>query len=144
MRGISHRALAGFAILIAATSLLGTLYLLSQLRRAEATLAPLRPFLAELVGPDGSMQSEIRVPAGTPINLDIPIDERVVIRVDTMIPIRTRITVPLRSPLGNYDIPVPIRANVPLRGSFPIHFRDTFRLRATTPADIVVPIEMGR
>jgi hypothetical protein len=83
----------------------------------------------------------VRIPAGTPIRLSVPIDERVHVRIDTVVPIRTRAVLPLRSPLGNYDIRVPVHADVPVNLWAPIHIRHTVRIQAQTPEELIFPIE---
>jgi hypothetical protein len=90
----------------------------------------------------GALRPSILIPAGTPIEIDLPIDERVRVRVDTVLPINTHVVVPLRSPLGNYDVPIPIRADVPLRADLPIDFRHTVRIRTRTTGEIVLPLEI--
>lgn len=144
MSGRRAAALSWTAVAVAGVSLILNLYLLGQLREAQRAVEPFRPMLEDLVGADGVVRSEVRIPAGTPINLDVPIDERVAIRVDTILPINTRVMVPLRSPLGNYNVQVPIRANVPLRATLPLRLQHTFRLRTSTSAEIVVPVEVGQ
>ncbi|MEX2581959.1 MAG: hypothetical protein WD766_01720 [Gemmatimonadota bacterium] len=140
MNGISAGRLSALAIAVAVLSLSINVYLALRIREAERVLAPARELMESLTIEDGSLRTDIRIPVGTPLNLDVPIDERVTIRIDTIIPIRTQVTVPLRSPVGNYDIPVPIRANVPLRANLPLRLRHTFRLRSETSEPIVVPI----
>lgn len=144
MRRPSATILSALAVALAGVSLLLNLYLFIQLRRAEQAIAPFRPMVEEMISEDGTVRSEVRIPAGTPINLSVPIDERVSIRIDTILPIRTRVTVPIRSPIGDYDIPVPIRANVPLRATIPLRLQHTFEVRTNTSAEIIIPIELGR
>lgn len=134
---------AAAALAVAVLSLAINLYLLGQLRQAQRALEPVRPLIEQLGATSGDgLSSEVTIPAGTPISLDVPVDERVTVRVDTVLPIRTRVVVPLRSPLGDYDVPVPIRADVPVRATLPLRLRHTFRLRTSTSSDIVVPIEL--
>ena len=144
MTTIGRPVLPIVALAIAVVSLLLNFYLLGQLRSAERALAPVQPLIEEMIGDDGTIRSEVRIPAGTPISLEVPVDERVSVRVDTILPIRARITFPLRSPLGDYDIPVPVRADIPIRTTIPLRLRHTFQVRTNTSAEIVVPIELGR
>jgi hypothetical protein len=134
--------LAGLALFAALLSLLLNLHLLAKLREAERAVAPLLPLIESLADSDGPLRPEIRIPSGTPIDLDIPIDERVTIRVDTLLSIDARVVLPLRSPLGNYDVPVPVRGTLPLRGDVPVHLRHTFQLRTRTNAPILIPLEI--
>lgn len=134
---------AAFALALALVSLAINAVLVIRLREAQATLEPLLPAVEGLIDSTGVVRTSVRIPAGTPINLDVPVDERVSVRVDTVLPLNTTIQVPLRSPLGNYRIPVPIRANVPIRATIPIRLRHTFQLRTRTPENLDVPIEVG-
>lgn len=134
--------LAGVALLVALASLALNVYLLAQLRRPERWALPaFERTLRELAGSDATLRYRIRLPAGTPIRLDIPVNERFGVRVDTTIPIATQAVLPVRSPLGRYDVRVPVRARVPLRATLPLHIRHTFRLRTRTRDEIVVPLE---
>lgn len=119
------------------------LYLISRLRHPERWVAPLlADYLGRLSASDASFRYDIRLPAGTPLNLDIPINERFVVRVDTLIPIRTRVRLPFRTPVGTRTFTVPVRANVPLRAALPLRIRHTFRLRTRTGEEIVIPLEL--
>lgn len=69
-------------------------------------------------------------------------NERCAVRVDEVIPVRTRAHVPIRSPLGSHDLTVPFAADIPLRGAIPPHLRHTCHLRAETDREIVVPLEI--
>lgn len=134
--------IAPLALVAAIASLALNLYLIDKVRDAERALAPFRPLLEQIVSEGGTVSSEVRIPAGTPLNLDIPIDERVVIRIDTIIPLDTRIVVPIRSPVGDYNVPVPIRGSIPVRTNLPVRFTHDFQLRIQTPEDIVIPVEL--
>ena len=138
---MTARALAATALAVAAVSLVINGLLLVRLQDAERRIAPYRELLEGMLGETGTVTSEVAIPAGTPIALDVPIDERVSLRVDTTIPINTTVRVPLRSPLGDYTVPVPIRANLPVRATIPVRLQHTFRLRTATASEIVVPLE---
>jgi len=132
------------AVGIALLSLGVALLLAVQLRRAERQLAPLRAAVEGIELESDRLRTVVSIPPGVPINLDIPVDERVTVSVDTVLPINTRITVPIRSVLGSYDVPVPIRAEVPVRTDLSLRIRHTFRLRTRTPEGLSVPIEVGQ
>lgn len=145
MRAVRDHAvgIAVAAIVMAAVALGVNLYLLSQLRGAEsrAVDTALRA-LDRLAAEDVRMQYRIRLPAGTPLRLDIPVDERFRVDLNTQLPIDTRVQVPLRSPLGTYNVVVPIQTTVPIRTEIPLRVRHTFRLRTRTQDEIVVPLEV--
>ncbi|CAN5894114.1 hypothetical protein BH23GEM7_BH23GEM7_17670 [soil metagenome] len=137
------RIMAAAALAVALLSLAGNFYLLRQLQRPERWARPALQRLAEqITAEDARIRYEVRLPPGTPLQLDIPVNERFVVQVDTMIPIDTNVRLPIRSPLGNYSVNVPVQANVPLRGALPLQIRHTFQLRTQTSSEIVIPLEI--
>lgn len=138
-----RRWIAPAALAVALVSLAGNAYLLWQLRHPERWAVPAASRLVEAwVGPGATFRDTVRIPAGTPLRLDVPVDERFSIRVDTVLPLNTTVRVPLRGPFGTYDVSLPIRADVPLRTTLPLQVRHTFRLRTRTPEPIEIPVEI--
>lgn len=139
----SRAWLAPAALAIALLSLGANAYLLAQLRDPERWAAPALRRWAEGFDPgDAAIRYTVRIPAGTPLRLDIPVDERFSIAVDTVIPINTRVRVPIRTPFGAQSVVLPIRADVPLRTRLPLQVRHTFRLRTRTQQEIAVPLQI--
>lgn len=138
-----RRWLAPAALALALLSLGANAYLLWRLRSPERWAAPAAARLLETwLGPEATLRHTVRIPAGTPLRLDIPVDERIAIRVDTVIPINTTVRVPLRGPLGVYNVDLPIRTNVPVRTVLPLQIRHTFDLNTRTTREIEIPIEL--
>lgn len=135
-------AVAWLALALAVASLALNLLLVAQLRRAEARAAAAVSRIQAVAGADTRLRFPVRVPAGTAIRFDAPVDERLVVAIDTVLPVRTRAVLPLRSPLGNYDIRVPVRADVPVRLRLPLHIRHTVNVDARTSGEIVIPLEL--
>jgi hypothetical protein len=142
VKGAGTAALSRIAIVVALASLAINLFLVLRLRQVEARAAQAVARFQTIAGDDTRLRFPVRIPAGSPIRFDAPIDERVVISIDTVLPIRTRAVLPLRSPLGNYDIRVPVVADVPLRLRTPLHIRHTVRIDARTSGEIVIPLEL--
>lgn len=118
-------------------------YLLQQVRQPERVVGPLvAQALDRLAAEDVRVRYQVQIPSGTPIHLDIPLDERLKVKLNTQLPIDTQIRVPLRSPLGSYTVRVPIKANLPIRTEIPLHVRHTFRLRTSTQTPLVVPLDI--
>src|SRR5690606_16591641 len=113
--GLMNRSwLAPAALVLAAVSLCSNLLLVHRRRNPEAVVAPIVARLTQgLVDPDGVIRHEVTLPAGTPLSLDIPVNERFSVAVDTVIPLNTTIEVPIRGPLGVARVPIPIRADIP-------------------------------
>lgn len=138
-----RRWIAPAALAIALLSLTGNAFLLWQLRHPERWALPAATrLLDQWLGEEGTFRHTVRIPPGTPLRLDIPINERFAIRVDTLIPVNTTVRVPLRGPLGTYNVNLPIRANVPVRTVLPLQIRHTFQLRTRTSEEIAIPIEI--
>jgi len=137
------RWLAPAALAAALLSLALNGVLLYLLRAPERLLAPaLERVLGRLEEQDVTLRYQVRIPAGTPVHFDIPVDERYEVRLNTTIPINTTVNLPISTPFGSRNVAVPVRANLPLRTNVPVHLRDTFRLRTQTQAELVVPLEI--
>lgn len=137
------RWMAPAALAVALLSLALNAWLLYMLRRPEQLVAPALDRVVErLRQQDASIKYTVRIPAGTPLHFDIPIDQRYNVRVNTTLPIDTNLNLPVNTPFGNRNVRVPIKTNIPIRTNLPVHLRDTFRLRTQTGAEIVVPLEI--
>lgn len=137
------RWLAPAALAIALVSLALNGALLYLLRNPQELLAPmLERVLVRLAEDDATLRYQVRIPAGTPVHFDIPVDQRYDVRLNTNLPINTTVNLPINTPFGNRTVSVPIRTNIPIRQTVPFHLRDTFRLRTQTETEIVVPLEI--
>jgi hypothetical protein len=137
------RWLAPAALAVALLSLALNGVLLWTLRNPERLLAPaLGSVVERLKTQDGSLKYTVRIPVGTPVHFDVPIDQRYTVRVNTTLPINTTFNLPVNTPFGDRNVQVPVRANIPIRTNMPVHLRDTFRLRTRTEAEIVLPLEI--
>ena len=142
-RAERRRWLAPAALAAALLSLALNGVLLYLLLNPERLLAPmLDRVLGRLEAQDATLRYQVRIPAGTPVHFDVPVDERYEVRLNTTLPINTTFNLPVNTPFGSRNVQVPVRANIPLRTTVPIHLRDTFRLRTQTQAEIVVPLEI--
>lgn len=135
--------LASAALGVALLSLALNGYLLLQLRNPQRSIAPLvARSLQRLAAQDATLRYQVRIPPGTPLRFDIPVRERLQIRLNTELPIDTRIRLPIRSPLGTYNVSVPVQTTIPIRTTVPLQIRHTFRLRTQTQDELVVPLEL--
>jgi hypothetical protein len=135
--------IAPLALLLAAVSLGMNAVLLHRLKRPERLVAPaLDRVAARLASSNAAIKYTVRIPAGTPVTFDVPIDQRYIIKLRTSLPINTDVRVPFNTPFGNRVISVPVRSNVPLRQDIPVHLMDTFHLRTRTNTEYVVPLEI--
>lgn len=130
------------ALALALLSLVLNGYLLWLLRNPARLAAPaLGRALERLSSDTGSIRYTVRVPVGTPLSFDVPVNQRYRVRIDTRLPIDTRVTLPIRSPLGRYDVSVPLKTQLPIRLDLPVRIQDTFRLRTATRAEMRIPVE---
>lgn len=137
------RELALGAIALAGLSLALNLYLLWRLRGAEDVALRAAVRVADrLAERDATLRYRVRLPAGTPLRLDIPVDERLTVNLNTTLPIDTDVRVPLRGPFGTYNVTVPIHTVLPIHTVIPVHVQDVFRLRTQTRDELVVPLEV--
>lgn len=135
--------LAPAALAAALLSLVLNVVLLFMLSRPERLVSPmLDRALTRLEAQDATLKYQVRIPAGTPVHFDVPVDERYEVRLNTSLPINTVVTLPIKTPFGSRTVQVPIRTTIPIRQNVPIHLRDTFRLRTQTQTEIVVPLEI--
>ena len=132
---------AALAVAVASLALNG--WLLLKLREPERLVAPtVGRVLTRLAEQDVRIKYQIRVPAGTPLHFDVPIDEQYTVKLRTTLPIDTNVRLPLQTPFGNRTVTVPVKTNIPLRQDIPFHVVDTFRLRTQTKTEYVVPLEI--
>jgi hypothetical protein len=135
--------IAPLALLLAAVSLGANGVLLWKLRRPERLLAPaLDRVSAGLAASDASIHYTVRIPTGTPVSFDVPVDETYVVKLRTTLPINTDVRLPFSTPFGNRTVTVPVRTTIPLRQDIPVRLVDTFHLRTRTQAEYVVPLEI--
>lgn len=131
------------ALVLAAASLALNAALLSRLRQPERWAGPAADrVLRRLAEQDARIKYQIRIPAGTPVSFDVPIDEAYTVKLRTSLPIDTQIRVPVRGPLGTANVRVPVKTTIPIRQDIPVQVRDTFRLRTATRTEYVVPLEL--
>jgi hypothetical protein len=135
--------IAPLALLLAAVSLGANGVLLWKLRRPERLMAPaVERVAAGLSQSNEAIKYTVRIPAGTPVSFDVPIDQRYVVKLRTTLPINTDVRVPFNTPFGNRVISLPVRSTVPIRQDIPVHLVDTFHLRTRTNTEFVVPLEI--
>jgi hypothetical protein len=135
--------IAPLALLLAAVSLGANGVLLYKLQRPERMLAPALDRVAANLGrSDASIRYTVRIPAGTPVSFDVPINQTYTIKLRTQLPINTTVRVPVSTPFGNRTVTIPVRTNIPIRQDMPVRLIDTFRLRTRTQAEYVVPLEI--
>ncbi len=135
--------IAPLALLLAAVSLGANGVLLYKLRHPERMLAPaLERVSTHLQRSDASIKYTVRIPAGTPVGFDVPIDQGYTIKLRTALPIHTTVRVPVSTPFGNRSVAIPVNTTIPIRQDVPVRLVDTFHLRTRTRTEYVIPLEI--
>ena len=129
--------------MVALASLIANAVLLAKLRHPERLAAPAAErLLGSLERSDARIRYEVRIPAGTPLHFDVPVDERYTVKLRTNLPINTDVRLPFNTPFGRREVTVPVRTTIPIRQDVPVHVTDTFRLRTETKTEYVVPLQL--
>ena len=135
--------IAPLALLLAAVSLGANAVLLYKLRHPERMLAPaLERVSAQLGQSNATIKYTVRIPAGTPVGFDVPIDQSYTIKLRTSLPINTTVRVPVNTPFGNRSVTIPVNTTIPIRQDVPVRLVDTFHLRTRTQTEYVIPLEI--
>lgn len=77
-----------------------------------------------------------------PINVDVPIQRSFSVPIDTQVRIQQNIDLPVETALGNFTIPVPIDANIPVSTTVPIQFDQTLNIDTSVPIKLDVPVQI--
>lgn len=129
--------------LLAASLLLHAL----TITRLFAVRNTLRDQIDELASSvEGAKQSTItyQLPINQqlPINLDVPISRNLNVPIKTSVRLQQTIDLPIDTPLGSFNVPVPVDATIPIDTSVPINFDQTIAISATVPIKLDLPIQV--
>jgi hypothetical protein len=135
--------IAPTALVLALLSLGVNAVLIAKLRRPERMVEPALDRVASRLASSGAaIKYTVRIPAGTPVQFDIPIDQTYTVKLRTDLPINTTVRMPFNTPFGQRTVSVPVRTNIPIRQDIPVRLIDTFHLRTQTRSELVVPLEI--
>ena len=145
------QALASARFLLVASLVVGllllglNLYLLGLLRSLDedARRAAERVALAEsavLRAADAVERGPIEVPikleADLPVQTSFRFQQSFQVPVQTEIPLDTTFQVPISTPLGNFEVPLPLKVKVPIDAQVPVAFDQTIPISTTVPISI--------
>jgi hypothetical protein len=118
-----------------------TIYTLWQARNAARTQA--LSLAQELEAAAGEVIT-IDVPLSQPIPIQasIPISKTIDVPIDTSIALDTRFTVPLETPFGTYDVPVPFKGDVPVKLTAPVRIDETVAVSTTITLDTTIALAL--
>lgn len=78
-----------------------------------------------------------------PVDADVPFKKQFNVRLETTVPIKTEAQVPIQTPLGTYNINVPIDTQVPIDTTIPVQIDQTLHISAEVPLQMRVPIAIS-
>jgi hypothetical protein len=78
-----------------------------------------------------SIDYPIEIQESLPVSLTVTYQEDIAVPISVTLPINTLVSVPLRTPVGNFPINVPVVANIPIS------------LTTVVPLDVAIPISMS-
>ncbi|MEN9938874.1 MAG: hypothetical protein RLZZ387_5453 [Chloroflexota bacterium] len=130
-----------FLLTLSLTLHAATIYTLYQVRETARGQVSA---LAEALGDAGDDVIRISVPLNQPIPVvaSVPIRKTITVPIDTTITLDTEFTVPLKTPLGTYNVPVPIRGDVPIKLEAPVVIDETVEIKTTITLDTTLPLEL--
>jgi len=74
------------------------------------------------------------------VRADVPFQKQFNVRLKTTVPIKTEAKVPIKTPLGTFDVNVPIDTQVPIDTTIPVQIDQTLHISAEVPLQMQVPI----
>jgi len=78
-----------------------------------------------------------------PVDADVPFKKQFNVRLKTTVPIKTEAQVPIETPLGTYNVNVPIDTQVPIDTTIPVQIDQTLHISAEVPLQMQVPIAIS-
>jgi hypothetical protein len=144
--GMSGRLRRLDIILIAllAISLLGHALTLAGVLSARAIL---RDQIGQLAaGVQQAKETDVRynilIDQRVPVRIDVPLQHDMRVPIQTDVRIDQAITIPIDTGFGVANIPIPIRATIPVSATVPIRINETLPISTTIPIRMEVPLDI--
>ena len=77
-----------------------------------------------------------------PVRVDVPLQHEMRVPIRTDVQIDQAITIPINTGFGMANIPIPIRATIPVSATVPIQIDETLPISTTVPIRMEVPLEI--
>lgn len=90
----------------------------------------------------GQLRYQLPIDQQLPIELAVPIRQTLAVPIKTSVRIQQTITLPIETPLGSFNVPVPIDASIPVDTSVPIALDQSIPISATVPIRLDLPIQI--
>lgn len=86
----------------------------------------------------------VTIPIKLPVSVhtEIAVRKTISIPINTSIPLDTTFQIPINTPFGNYEVPVPIKGSVPVRMTTPVELDETIPISTTISIDATLPLEL--
>jgi len=85
---------------------------------------------------------EVPVRGRIPVRTDIPLKARFSAEVNTIVPIRGDIEVPINTGFTIFRLPVPLDLKVPVSANVPVNVDETLPISTTVELDLRLPVEI--
>lgn len=89
-----------------------------------------------------TVQFDIPVRQAIPISAEVPIEKSIAVPINLSVPINETFNVPLETPFGTYQIPVPIDVEVPISTTVPVEVSEVIAVSTIIELDLTVPIRI--
>jgi hypothetical protein len=77
-----------------------------------------------------------------PVEADVPFKKQFNVQLKTTVPIKTEVLVPIRTPLGTFNVNVPIDTQVPINTTVPVEIDQTLHISAMVPLQMHLPVSI--
>lgn len=131
-------------MLLLTISLLGHALTLAGVLSARAMLRDQIGQLADGVqqAKETNVRYDILIDQRVPVRVDVPLQHEMRVPIQTNVQIDQAITIPISTAFGTANIPVPIRATIPVSATVPIQIDETLPISTTVPIRMEVPLEI--
>jgi hypothetical protein len=132
------------ALGLAAVSLAINLWMLGQLLAARRQVAAAAGQAADVVSGLGTaaLDYTVHVDEAIPFSTEVIVSDTIQVPIDAVIPIDTEVIVPVNTPLGSFDITLPVKATVPVSMAVSVPIRTRVPVSAVVPVALDVPIHI--
>ncbi len=118
-----------------------TLYTLARVR--GAAVAQIDALAAQLDQAERQrLSATVLIDRPLPLRAAVPISQRLTVPISTTVHIDQQFELPLSTPLGSVNLPVPLRLDVPFRAEVPVTFAQTVDISTTVDLDLQLPISV--
>ncbi len=145
MKSLTPRPLDYYLLWAVALVSLGlNLYLVNVLLQARRQVGQAAGVAAAAIGSlaDSAIDYPVEFHQAVPISLTVEYRQTLVIPISVTLPISTEVTVPLRTPLGDFPITVPVVTTIPVRLSPAVPLSVSLPVSTTVPIDVAIPIHL--